>query len=227
MEENIAINNRQLFSNYLNLQSNADIVNTNQLTRIILDEICDFVVPGVKESEVLQYTDLVFKQHKIDRIWHKPEVRFGDNTTLTYLDRSKKDNQLQTQDIAFIDIGIVINGIEGDAGKTLVFGDNALHQDIAIATKELFHEARNFWLEQSPTGIELYSYLIQRAKVRGYICNLNPAGHLIGSFSHATAKWKYGLNEYPDRIEACRWILEVQIRHPQLNVGGFFEDLLI
>lgn len=227
VNEHITRNKQECFDNYLNTQNNMAIVNINNITRLILDEICSFIKPGIKESEVLQYADSVFKRHNIDRIWHKPEVRFGDHTILTYLDRSKKNNILQTEDIVFVDIGIVINGIEGDAGKTLVFGNNNVYKDIAKITEDLFKEARAFWINHHPSGIELYHYLKKRAEEQGYLFNLNPAGHLIGGFSHAAAKWKYGLNQYQNQVESCRWILEVQIKHPTLPVGGFFEDLLV
>ena len=54
---------------------------------------------------------------------------------------------------------------------------------------------------------------------------LAPAGHLIGSFPHLG--WKEGLNNYPYLPEPGIWILEIQIRHPELPYGAFYEDVLL
>ena len=59
----------------------------------------------------------------------------------------------------------------------------------------------------------------------GFVFNLNPVGHLIGSFPHKG--WKEGLNTYPFVPESGYWILEIQIRHPEKSYGAFYEAVLI
>ncbi|NDG05259.1 MAG: hypothetical protein EB121_07950 [Alphaproteobacteria bacterium] len=55
--------------------------------------------------------------------------------------------------------------------------------------------------------------------------NLDPAGHLIGAFPHRG--WKEGLNNFPEAVVPGTWILEIQVRHPTLPFGAFYEDLLL
>ena len=63
------------------------------------------------------------------------------------------------------------------------------------------------------------------AKEAGFDFNLNPAGHLIGSFPHKG--WKEGLNTYPYVPEPGYWILEIQIRHTEKSYGAFYEAVLL
>lgn len=226
MELKTQARNMDITHQYMSVQNNDHVYDVNNITKEILDNICAFIEPGMKESEVVQYTALIYKKYNVDRIWHQPLVRFGSNTLLSYMEKAKTDLVLKQEDIVFVDIGIVISGIEGDAGKTLSYGDNPIYKDIEVTTSKLFNEATTFWKINNPTGQELYQYLHKQANQYGYEFNLDNAGHLIGGFSHAQAKYSTGLNNYPFTIDPYRWILEIQIRHPELGVGGFYEDLL-
>jgi hypothetical protein len=88
----------------------------------------------------------------------------------------------------------------------------------------MFHELLEFWKKNDPTGQELHVEAHKAAARRGVLFNLDPAGHLIGTFPHKG--WKRGLNHFPGKIEKGVWVLEIQIRHPELPCGAFFEDLL-
>ncbi len=213
-------------NNYLSKQNQQANKEVDDFTLKILDEICDFIQPGVKESEALAYAQALFKERGADRIWHQPLIRFADHTTLTFKERSEEDYTLKTEDIAFIDIGIVVNGIEGDVGTTLCFGDNQYYKEVTDLSRELFEIARDYWRKNQPTGTALYDFIQLETQKYGYEFNLQPAGHLIGSFSHAAAKWRDGLNLYPGIVNPYQWILEIQIKHPELEIGGFYERLL-
>lgn len=215
------------FSNYSDAQDSTKIIEANNFAKLILDEICSSITPGMKESEVVNQINIIYKKYNVDRIWHQPLVRFGSNTLLTFKDKATEDKILQENDIAFVDIGIVKNGIEGDVGKTLAFGNKLEYQNIVSATESLFNLARDYWLAQDPTGEALYQYISELTVSKGYDFNLASAGHLIGSFSHAAAKWNKGLSQYPSKLLPSRWILEIQIKDPVLNVGGFYEELLV
>lgn len=195
-----------------------------KLAHSILDEITSCLHPEISENEVKEFALQSFANHKIERTWHPPYVRFGQNTLLTFMDKAKENRILQKDDIAFIDIGIVKNGIEGDAGKTVAFGNNATFESLANISKKIFDEAVIFWKQTNPVGTELYEYIYGLAEKSGVKWNLDPAGHLIGAFPHRG--WKRGINHFPDKIENGKWILEIQIRHPQLPIGSFYEDLL-
>lgn len=209
---------------YVSQQDVAIAIDRAKLAHKILDEIFNFVRPGVRESEVTAYADSCFRAHAIDRIWHKPYIRFGEHTLLTYRNKANVDRVLAEQDIAFIDIGVVRDGVEGDAGRTVTFGANKIFQALADASKNIFNEIVDYWKKHDPSGEELYLHTHAIAKKLGVVFNLDPAGHLIGAFPHKG--WKKGLNHFPEKIGKGTWILEIQIRHPELPYGAFYEDLL-
>ncbi|MGB9151457.1 MAG: M24 family metallopeptidase [Alphaproteobacteria bacterium] len=190
----------------------------------LTDEILTLVRPGVRESEIKTEAEKVFAARGIDRIWHQPYIRFGSNSLLTFQNKAKTDRILEAEDIAFIDIGVVKGGVEGDAGRTIAFGENKTLHDLAKASETIFKETAAYWKQHNPTGAALYEYTHRIAEKLGVIFNLDPAGHLIGAFPHRG--WKRGLNHFPEQIIGGTWILEIQIRHPELPLGAFYEDLL-
>ena len=198
---------------------------TSELTHKVLNQISSMIKPGMGESRAREIAGEVFESHKIKKSWHKPYIYFGPNTILTFMDKSAEEKILQERDIAYIDIGPIINGIEGDEGRTLVFGEDELFLDLKHQSERIFKLALNFWKESTPTGTELYQHIYKLTNEAGYIFNLNPAGHLIGSFPHKG--WKKGLNTYPHTPEPGYWILEVQIRHPKKPYGAFYEKVLL
>lgn len=195
-----------------------------RLAHRLLDDIIQQLKPGVRESEIKQYALDLFAKNEIEKIWHPPYVRFGKHTLLTFMDKAQEDLQLSDDDIAFVDIGIVQNGIEGDAGRTVVFGENKSFAHLAEISRAIFEDAVAYWQKNNPVGIELYNYIYGLADKAGVAWNLDPAGHLIGAFPHKG--WKRGINHFPEKIDSGKWILEIQIRHKELPYGAFFEDLL-
>lgn len=209
---------------YLENQDTVKNIAAAKLAHHLLDEILAQIKPGVRESEIKQYALDCFARNGIERTWHPPYVRFGEHTLLTFMDKAKEDRVLAETDIAFVDIGIVLEGIEGDAGRSVQFGGNPLHKKLQSASESIFHDARSFWKEKNPTGIVLYEHIHALAKAQGFVFCLDPAGHLIGEFPHRG--WKRGINHFPETVEAGKWILEIQVRHPELPVGSFYENLL-
>jgi hypothetical protein len=209
---------------YESCQSARDATEAAGFAHQLLDIICEQVKPGVTESEIKTFADACFNQHGVERIWHQPYIRFGKHTLLTYRDKAFDDYRLGDNDIAFIDIGIVKNGIEGDAGKTIVTGEDPEHVRLANASKAIFVQARHYWQKHQPTGAELYNHIYSLAGAMDVVFNLDPAGHLIGEFPHRG--WKNGLNNYPEKVIPGTWILEIQICDTARQHGAFYEDLL-
>lgn len=167
----------------------------------------------------------VLKSLGLRRGWHQTYVRFGSNTVLTYDQRSEKGVVLNENDIFFIDIGPIYGDHEGDAGSTFCVGDDAEMQRAAVEVKELWFECRNFWLENSPTGIELQKFAETEAKQRGWIFNLDPGGHRLSDFPHRV-HFDGALSEVDFSPTSLLWVLEMQIRHPERPFGAFYEDIL-
>ena len=191
----------------------------------LLHEISNLIKPGISESEAKKKAIELYKKFGINKNWHNPYIYFGENTILTFKDKPQKETILQEEDIAYIDIGPIIDDVEGDAGQTLVFGDNSLFRELKSQSEKIFSLAVDYWKTQSPTGTGLYEYIYKLTNDAGFIFNLNPAGHLIGLFPHKG--WKDGLNTYPYIPQAGYWILEIQIRHPEKSYGAFYEAVLI
>jgi methionine aminopeptidase len=191
----------------------------------LLNEISKIIKPGISESEAKKIAIELYEKFGIKKNWHNPYIYFGTNTVLTFKDKPQEEKILQEEDIAYIDIGPIIEDVEGDAGQTLVFGNNDLFKQLKLQSERIFEVACNYWRENDPTGIELYKYIYKLTDDAGFIFNLNPAGHLIGSFPHKG--WKDGLNTYPHHPEVGYWILEIQIRHPEKSYGAFYEKVLL
>lgn len=194
-------------------------------TDALLQEITAFLKPGVTEGQARDFALTVFKRHGVSQKWHNPYIYFGSNSILTFLDKPVEEKTLQEEDIAYIDIGPIVNGVEGDAGQTVVFGNNPLFHEMKQQSERIFQLAVTYWREKNPTGVELYEYIHKLTQEAGYVFHLNPAGHLIGSFPHKG--WKDGLNTYPFTPEPGLWILEIQFRHPELAYGAFYEAVLL
>ncbi|MBX3709099.1 MAG: M24 family metallopeptidase [Gammaproteobacteria bacterium] len=196
------------------------------LAKQILDDIAREIQPGISESQATEAAYLTFKNYCIDKLWHQPFIRFNQNTLCTFKDRSMKDYILQEEDIAFIDIGIVKDGIEGDVGKTIVFGCNKEFIRLKDVSEILFQDAITYWRADNPTGIKLYEFIYAQSKKHNVLFNLSPAGHLIGAFPHTHA-WTKGANTYPDKLVSKGWILEIQIKSLTQPFGAFYEGLLV
>jgi Xaa-Pro aminopeptidase len=195
----------------------------------LLEEIGAALQPGVSETEAKTLAQAAAQRLGIEKNWHQPKIYFGPHTILTAYEPSPPENLiLQEHDIAFIDIGPVISldglAIEGDVGRTLVFGQNPLFHQLKAASEEIFKKGSQFWQEHQPTGIALYQYIEQLIQQAGFVPNLQRAGHLIGAFPHSG--WREGLNHYSYLPEAGLWILEIQMRHPTQPYGAFYEAVL-
>lgn len=202
------------------------ILNVSILARTILGDIEKMIQPGISESQAIDTAHFIFKHHGIEKLWHRPLIRFNQNTLCTFKDRPNINYILQEEDIAFIDIGIVKDGVEGDVGKTIVFGQNKEFLRLKNTSELLFNDAIKFWKTENPTGIQLYEFIYTQSKKYHVIFNLSPAGHLIGAFPHTHA-WTKGANTYPEKLAAKGWILEIQIKSPIQPFGSFYEGLLI
>jgi hypothetical protein len=209
---------------YVSQQDTAKAVAAAKLAHALLDRIIAAVKPGVRESEIKDYALRLFAEQGIERTWHPPYVRFGEHTLLTFRDKASEDRVLQENDIAFIDIGIVKDGIESDAGRSISFGNSLEYKLLADASLTIFNDATDYWQHHNPRGIALYEYIYNLADKLGVVWNLDPAGHLIGAFPHRG--WKRGINHFPNFVDDGAWILEIQIKHKTLSAGAFFEDLL-
>lgn len=201
------------------------LLQARERSRDAVERIAAGIQPGMREADAEQLAADVFAQMGFERIWHPTHIRFGRNTLKLYKESSEPDVVLGENDLFFIDIGPVWAGHEGDYGDTFCFGDNPDQRGIAEAARELFDAVAADW-RAGCSGRSLYQRAEQRAIDAGYVLNLGAPGHRLGDFPHAVHKGgKLAEADFPPAPGL--WVLEIQIRHPQLPIGAFYEDLLL
>ena len=180
----------------------------------------------MKESEAYKLIAKEFRNLGVKKFWHPIYVRFGENTLLGYEEKEKIDSVLKENDIFFFDVGPIFEKHEADYGKTFFVGSDPLHKKIVLDVKEVYDYVKKVWQAEGLTGIQLYNVLEKKVKDLG--CVLGPSyvqSHRISSFPHSffTEKSMAQIDFSPG---ANRWILEIQIRHPEKPFGAFYEDIL-
>ena len=168
----------------------------------------------------------VLQQMGMDRIWHPALVRFGANTLKKFNQVSEGNPVLRQNDIFFVDLGVVWDGHEGDAGATFVVGDDADMRACSEACKVIYDEVEAHWRETRCSGKALYEFAAKVADAHGWCLNVEIRGHRVSDFPHAI--YRAGdLGDLDEVPEVGLWILEIQIAHPSKAFGAFYEDLLV
>lgn len=190
-----------------------------------LHRIAALVRPGMTEAEATAQGQAILQDMDMELAWHPLLIRFGENTLKIFSDRTSGDTMLGEDDIWFIDMGPVFGGHEGDVGATFTTGDDPQKQACARDVKLLFDRVQAIWASGAVTGEALYEAAQAEAKALGWVLNLDIQGHRVGDYPHSVHKGgKLGSFDAPP--QPGLWILEMQIRHPTLPFGAFYEDLL-
>lgn len=112
------------------------------------------------------------------------------------------------------------------SGHTPPTEKNELYQKIIFDGEEIFKLTKNAFLKDHLKGAQLYEFAEQQAKARGWLLVGDGAsGHRIGDFPHHVFH-KGSLRDFKEEIIPDLWILEIQLRSPDLTFGAFFEDVL-
>lgn len=197
-----------------------------QMTWQAVQRIAAAMKPGMYESEARKLGMQILTEMNMQRIWHPLLIRFGANTLKTFKQRSEGDPQLAENDIFFVDMGVVWEGHEGDAGATFVTGDDPHMARCAAAAKALFDQVEAHWRRTGASGVELYRFAADQAAQDGWVLNLDIKGHRVSDFPHAI--YRAGdLGDFANSPGKGLWILEIQIAHPERPFGAFYEDLLV
>ena len=205
--------------------SPAAMEHARTMTWRAIEQIAAAIRPGMHESEANATGKAILQTLGMDRIWHPVLIRFGENTLRIFKERSVGDPVLGADDIFFVDLGVVWNQHEGDAGATFVTGSDTEMQRCARDVKTIYEEVAAHWRSTGCSGIALYGYAAERARKYGWRLNIDIKGHRVSDFPHAI--YKAGdLGELDAVPAAGLWILEIQIAHPTRPFGAFYEDLL-
>jgi Xaa-Pro aminopeptidase len=191
-----------------------------------VNRIADKITVGMVEADARAMAMDVLQQMGMDRIWHPALVRFGANTLKKFNQVSESNPVLRQNDIFFVDLGVVWDGHEGDAGATFVVGDDADMRACSEACKVIYDEVEAHWRETRCSGKALYEFAAKVADAHGWCLNVEIRGHRVSDFPHAI--YRAGdLGDLDEVPEVGLWILEIQIAHPSKAFGAFYEDLLV
>jgi hypothetical protein len=190
-----------------------------------VNRVASAIRPGMSERQAAETAQATLEAMGMDRIWHKNLVRFGPETLKTFHEPSNPERVLGEADIFFVDLGVVWDGHEGDAGDTFVTGSDPEMLACAEAAHDLWSIVAARWADQRPSGKKLYAYATKQAKAMGWRLNLAIRGHRVSDFPHAIYR-AGALGDFALCPSSGLWILEIQIAHPKRPFGAFFEDLL-
>lgn len=191
-----------------------------------VQRIAAIVQPGMTEQQACDAAKDILDGMGMQRIWHQIIVRFGENTLKTFKEKITPEQTLGANDMFFIDLGVVWDGHEGDAGDSFSVGDDAEMAACAEAARVLWQQTGQYWHQHRPSGEELYRYAQTQAEAAGWKLNLDIKGHRVSDFPHAIYK-AGSLGSFDACPNTGLWILEIQIAHPARPFGAFYEDLLV
>lgn len=191
-----------------------------------LRDVAAQVEAGMQEADVQALLKAALAARRCEKPWHKPVVRLGSDTTKTFHPLSDPELRLGKTDIFFLDIGPVWDGYEADVGDSFTLGQDAEMIRCAEDCRILFEIVRKEWQASGRTGADLYRFAEAQARSRGWALVMEVDGHRLGDFPHH-AHFRGGMGELDFRPSADAWVLEIQLRHPTREFGGFYEDLLL
>ena len=196
------------------------------------------IAPGVREVEASDaIRDLAAEMFGVSRHWHKRIVRAGPNTLQPYK-HNPPDRAITADDIVFLDFGPIFEHWEADFGRTYVLGDDPVKLRLRDALPVMFRAGRRFFeAHEDVTGEQLYAHMTGLAEADGWTFGGTIAGHLVGQFPHEKIAGEDiesyiapGSDKPMRRTDGngqlCHWILEVHLVDMDLQIGGFFEELL-
>ena len=204
----------------------AAMVRARDLTFDAVRRIAEAVHPGMTEGRAHVIAQEVLQAMGMERLWHRNIIRFGPGTLKTFRGQFQPDYVLKADDIFYVDLGVVWDGHEGDAGDTFVVGGDAEMHACAQAARTLWRAVAARWRHDGLSGEALYRHAVEQAHAMGWKLNWEVKGHRVSDFPHAIYK-AGALSDLEAVPKTGLWILEIQISHPKRPFGAFYEDLLM
>lgn len=205
--------------------STQELLVAREKTLNAMEKIAASIQTGMKEEDAIELANQIQKDLGAEKFWHRSYVRFGKNTLKGYGEPSDPGIILKENDIYFLDIGPVWSQYEGDAGATYVKGNDPDMLQCKQDCFKVFELVKDYWKDTHSSGEALYSYAATVAEKMGWTLNMKIDGHRISDFPHHLYS-KMGLGEFTEKPSSHLWVLEIQIRHPTREFGGFYEDVL-
>jgi len=206
--------------------AHAVMLEARRRARAAVHDVARKVVPGTSEEEANALTLRTLRAHGFEQVWVAPTVRFGRNTLKKYAEPPDPGVVLAADDLWFVDVGPLWQGHECDYAETFVQGRDPDRLRMMRDVREVFDRTCRHWRDARPTGVELYRHAAEQAASLGWQLEPEMAGHRLGLHPHA--EFHQGLlADAAFTPSAGLWMLEIQLRHPDLPYSAFFEDLLL
>ncbi len=195
-----------------------------------LRQIQKSLKPGMTEIEIQRAGEEILQKLGSTKNWHRVTIRIDADTLLKFNAPANPTAVLTQASIVFIDIGPVfeLDGVEyeADVGDTITMDSDPEKIRVIEASRKLFKRVGDIWRNESISGGELYKRAEIEAERFGVVLNQEVDGHRVGDFPHGVF-FRGGIGELDFKPGAGVWILEIQVRHPTLPYGAFYEDNLI
>lgn len=201
-------------------------------------ELRNLIEPGCHESEVNDRVYVLARElFGIKKYWHKRIVRAGSNTLCPYRE-NPPDLRIGDNDIVFLDFGPIFESWEADFGQTFVLGSDPEKLAMKADVKSIWDAGKAFFeTNRLVRAHDLFAYVREEARKKGYAWVSSHCGHLIGEFPHENIPRNQNdsfltqdnylpLQKLSSDGRELDWILEVHITRTDLGRGAFHEELL-
>lgn len=162
------------------------------LNRATIDYASTIIVPGMSLVELRNLCEAYMLSHGADSFWYWDIGAFvfsGDKTTVSVsgLEYKTDDRLIGFNDIITIDLSPQKNCVWGDYARTLIIENGSIVKNIGriqnvewrngLIMEEYLHESMLTFVNENTTFEELFYYINDRIKSRGYV-NLDFLGNL-------------------------------------------------
>lgn len=188
----------------------------------VLTSIAEDLEIGMLESDAAQMAAQKLSAAGITQIWHPTVIKFDGATMLPGVRHKACDTRALKQ-IAYIDLGVVIDGMEVDCGQSFGFSPEA--KQIAQSASDICHEMIAWALlnKKETCPKRCYEEFLSLVEKSGYSAVSPTAGHRLGPYPTKKKETKISLKDATDTFESGAWMLEAHISNG--SIGAFHEEL--
>ena len=184
------------------------------------------VAPGMTEEEGFDVARRALRAQGFEKDWVAPYLRFGTNTLKKYAEPSDPGVALREDDVWFVDVGPLWKNHECDYAETFAVGNDPERHRLVRDVREVYERTARRWRETRASGAELYRHAAAEAASLGWQLEPEMAGHRLGEYPHSVLH-DGTLAKAGFTPSSGLWMLEIQLRHPEVPYSAFFEDLLL
>ena len=170
------------------------------LNRATIEYASTVIVPGMTLVELRKLCEEYMLSHGADSFWYWDVGAFvfaGDKTAVSVSGREYKtdDHIIEPNDIITIDLSPQNNCIWGDYARTLIVENGRIVKDVeqiqndewrnGLKMEAYLHEAMISFVNENTTFEELFYYINDQIKARGYVNR-----DFLGNLGHSIVKDK-------------------------------------